>query len=218
MLTHNAWKQEKMMCTLLLQESNILKWIHFLYLLLHLLFSIFFSCFFFCFETRVLPFRNDNTKDFQEFEYNRRFTFTGEKAKMLMDINLHKPTTWRLEALCEVASPTMAKIGASALEQFGVSRYLHRCYQNILQRHRDISGTFYLTVKKKDNFLIIPYNQDNIIILIIFVRLTLSHLSIHFEWNSCEHGKTRSDCRASKSHMQTTQFVWSLWCVSALNL
>lgn len=42
---------------------------------------------------------------------------------------------------------------------------------------------------------------------IILIKLTLSHLSMHLEWNSCEHGSTRNDCKASKSHMQTTQFV-----------
>lgn len=41
------------------------------------------------------------------------------------------------------------------------------------------------------------------------MKLTLSHLSTHFEWNSWEHGSTRSICLASKSHIQTTQQVWS---------
>ena len=39
--------------------------------------------------------------------------------------------------------------------------------------------------------------------------LTLSHLSTHFAWNSWEQGKTRRSCLASKSHMHTTQEVWS---------
>lgn len=41
------------------------------------------------------------------------------------------------------------------------------------------------------------------------IQRTLSHLSTHFAWNSWEQGRTRSSCLASKSHMQTTQEVWS---------
>ena len=37
--------------------------------------------------------------------------------------------------------------------------------------------------------------------------ITFSHLSTHFEWNSWLQGRIRSDCRTSKSHMQTTQVV-----------
>ena len=39
--------------------------------------------------------------------------------------------------------------------------------------------------------------------------ITLSHLSTHFEWNSWAQGSTRTSCRVSKSHIQTTQTVWS---------
>lgn len=42
---------------------------------------------------------------------------------------------------------------------------------------------------------------------VLYILLTLSHLSTHFAWNSCEQGSTRSTCLNSKSHMQTTQDV-----------
>lgn len=45
--------------------------------------------------------------------------------------------------------------------------------------------------------------------LISNVLLTRSHLSTQREWNSWEHGSTRSTWRISKSHMHTTQDVWS---------
>lgn len=44
------------------------------------------------------------------------------------------------------------------------------------------------------------------------LKLTRSHLSTHFAWNSCEHGSTRNVCRGSKSQMQMTHDVWSPAC------
>lgn len=85
-----------MMCTLLLQESNILK---FLLLYISFVASAFlhfpFPFFSFSFSQNggFLASPKNAAKNFQEFEYNQRFTFTGEKAEMLMDMNLHKPTT-----------------------------------------------------------------------------------------------------------------------------
>ena len=38
--------------------------------------------------------------------------------------------------------------------------------------------------------------------------VTLSHLSTHLAWNSCEQGSTLTSCRCSKSLMQTTHTVW----------
>lgn len=39
--------------------------------------------------------------------------------------------------------------------------------------------------------------------------LTRNHLSTHFAWNSCEHGRTRRIWRGSKSQIQMTHDVWS---------
>lgn len=63
--------------------------------------------------------------------------------------------------------------------------------------------TSYSTVWKMDEIqFTIKFSQFS-------KTLTLSHLSTHFEWNSWEQGNTRSVCRASKSHIQTTHVVWS---------
>lgn len=51
--------------------------------------------------------------------------------------------------------------------------------------------------------------RDQKLINILRLLLTRSHLSTQREWNSWEHGSTRSTWRISKSHMHTTHDVWS---------
>lgn len=46
--------------------------------------------------------------------------------------------------------------------------------------------------------------------------LTLSHLSIHFEWKSCVHGSRRSFSRLLYSPIHTTHFVFVSFAVVAL--
>ena len=41
-----------------------------------------------------------------------------------------------------------------------------------------------------------------------FIPVTLSHLSTHLAWNSCEQGSTLTICLVSKSLMHTTHTVW----------
>lgn len=61
--------------------------------------------------------------------------------EMLNDTNFHKPAARWLESLCEIASLVLLIVGASALEQVGVSRYRYHCLRSTLQHLRGRSGT-----------------------------------------------------------------------------
>lgn len=68
----------------------------------------------------------------------------------------------------------------------------------------------YMTVSQKCRIIIKVKFALRTVVAKHVIMLTLSHLSTHLEWNSCEHGNTRRSWRASKSHMHTTQEDWSV--------